>query len=144
MTIRRFALAALVATWVAGCPKKEAPVVVDAAPPPAPEPTPPAVTELAPLEDDSGPPVDAATEAGKKWHGGAATNANQIKIKECCNAIRAQAKVLGSSPEAFQLNALSLQCDAFAAQMGAAGSAPELNQLRQILKTAKVPVACQM
>src|SRR6202453_4187488 len=111
MTIRRFALAALVATWVAGCPKKEAPVVGAPPPPPAPEPTPPAVTELAPLEDDSGPPVDAATEAGKKWHGGAAANANQVKIKECSNAIGVQAKVLGTSTEAFQLTALSLQCD---------------------------------
>jgi hypothetical protein len=147
MTIRSLAVVALagfVGALLAGCPKKEAPVVQDAGPPPAPEPSAPQVTELAPIEDDGGPAADAASEAGKKWGGGGGGyNANQLKIKGCCNAIRTEAKTLGSSPEAFQLNALSLQCDAFAAQMGAQGSAPELNQLRQILKTAKVPLACQ-
>jgi hypothetical protein len=145
MTIRSLAVVALsvfIGALVAGCPKKEAPVVQEAGPPPTPEPSAPQVTELAPIEDDSGPATDAASEAGKKWSGGG-YNANQLKIKGCCNAIRTEAKTLGSSPEAFQLNALSLQCDAFAAQMGAQGSAPELNQLRQILKTAKVPLACQ-
>jgi hypothetical protein len=147
MTTRSLAALAFsmfVAALVAGCSKKEAPVPQEAGPPPAPEPSAPQVTELAPIEDDSGPPGDAAPEAGKKWGGGGGYNANQLKIKGCCNAIRTEAKALGpSSPEAFQLNALSLQCDAFAAQMGAQGSAPELNQLRQILKTAKVPLACQ-
>jgi hypothetical protein len=147
MTVRSLVLVALGAfgaALVAGCPKKEAPVVQEAGPPPAPEPTAPQITELAPLEDDSGPPADAASEAGKKWRAGGGSSANQLKIKECCNAIRTQAKTIGASPEAFQLNALAVQCDAFAAQMGAQGNAPELNQLRQILKTAKVPLACQM
>jgi hypothetical protein len=149
MTIRLVARAALVAALVSqalgGCSKKEAPAVPDAGPPPAPEPTAPLVTELAPLEDPGGAPDDAAAEAGKKkWTGGGTGyNANQLKIKQCCNAIREQAKTLGASPEAFQLTALGTQCDAFAAQMGASGAAPELNQLREILKTAKVPLACQ-
>jgi hypothetical protein len=145
MTIRSLTLVALVSALVAGCPKKEAPVVPDAGPPPPPEPSAPQITELAPIEDDSGPPSDAAAEAGKKkWGGGGGYNTNQLKIKQCCNTIRAQAKVLGASPEAFQLNALAMQCDAFAAQVGPQGSAPELNQLREILKTAKLPVGCQM
>jgi hypothetical protein len=127
MTIRSLAVIAFIATLVAGCPKKEAPVVQEAGPPPAPEATAPQITELAPLEDEGGASADAATEAGKKWHGGGGgSNANQLKIKTCCNAIRSQAKALGASPEAFQLNALAAQCDVFAAQMGAQGSAPEL------------------
>jgi hypothetical protein len=147
MTLRSLgvvAVGALVAALVAGCPKKEAPLVQEAGPPPAPEPTAPPITELQPLEDEAGAPGDAAAEAGKRWSGGGGGyNANQLKIKACCGTLRTQAKALGSSPEAFQLNALALQCDAFATQMGAQGNAPELNQLRQILKTAKVPLACE-
>jgi hypothetical protein len=128
---------------VMGCPKKE-PAVEDAgAPPPPPAST--TVTELAPLGDDGGPDADAAPEAGKKPSGGGGGyNSNQVKIKECCNAMRAQAKSLGSSPEGFQINALAAQCDMFATQVGPAGNAPELNQLRQILKSVKLPSACQM
>jgi hypothetical protein len=128
---------------VMGCPKKE-PAVEDAgAPPPPPAST--TVTELAPLGDDGGPDADAAPEAGKKPSGGGGGyNSNQLKIKECCSAMRAQAKSLGSSPEGFQINALAAQCDMFATQVGPAGNAPELNQLRQILKSVKLPSACQM
>ncbi len=67
-----------------------------------------------------------------------------MKIKACCNAMRAQAKAMGGSPEAFQINALAAQCDMFATQVGPAGNAPELNQLRQILKSLTLPSACQM
>src|ERR1019366_4436243 len=128
---------------VMGCPKKE-PAVEDAgAPPPPPAST--TVTELAPLGDDGGPDADAAPEAGKKPSGGGGGyNSNQLKIKEWCSAMRAQAKSLGSSPEGFQINALAAQCDMFATQVGPAGNAPELNQLRQILKSVKLPSACQM
>jgi hypothetical protein len=128
---------------VLGCPKKE-PAVEDAGAPPPPPASTPTVTELAPLSDDGGPDADAAPEAGKKPSGGGGYNANQLKIKECCNAMRAQAKALGSSPEGFQINALAAQCDMFATQVGPAGNAPELNQLRQILKSVKLPSACQM
>jgi len=117
--------------------------VEDAGAPPPPAST-PTVTELAPLTDDGGPDADAAPEAGKKASGGGGYNTNQLKIKECCNAMRAQAKSLGSSPEGFQINALAAQCDMFASQVGPAGNAPELNQLRQILKSVKLPSACQM
>jgi hypothetical protein len=123
-----------------GCPKKE-PAVEDAGPP-APAAL-PDVTELAPLADDAGPVVDAAPEAGKKL-GGGGYNSNQLKIKACCNAMRAQAKQMGASPEAFQINALAAQCDMFVTQVGPQGNAPELNQLREILKSIKLPSACQM
>jgi len=128
--------------WVMGCPKKQ-PAVEDAqapAPPPASTPT---VTELAPLTDDGGEEAEAEASAPKKYTGGPAYNANQLKVKQCCNAMRTQAKAMGSSPEAFQINNLATQCDMFAAQIGAQGNAPEFNQLRQILKSVKLPSVCQ-
>jgi hypothetical protein len=125
-----------------GCPKKPPPVVVeDSAPPPASTPS---VTELAPLTDTADA-SDAAPEAApKKWTGGPPLNPNQMKIEACCNSMRAQAKSLGpSSPEGFQLNAAATQCDVFAKQVGPQGAAPEFAQLRQILKSLKLPAVCQ-
>jgi|HubBroStandDraft_2_1064218.scaffolds.fasta_scaffold637679_1 hypothetical protein len=127
--------------FLLGCPKKAPPPGVDAG-----EPAPAAsvtVTELAPLtEDEAG--ADAAPEAGpRKWTGtGTASNPNQIKIAACCNAMRAQAKQMGASPEAFQLNAVASQCDMFAKQVGPTGNAPELNQARAVLRSLKLPAAC--
>ncbi len=141
-TLTFLAFVTFVPVLVMGCPKKE-PMVDDAGPTPVPSSA-PTVTELAPLTDDGGPDADAAPEAGKKPGGGGGYNANQLKIKACCNAMRAQAKAMGSSPEAFQINALAAQCDMFATQVGPAGNAPELNQLRQILKSLTLPSACQM
>ena len=142
-TLTFVAFTAFVPVLVMGCPKKE-PVVEDAGAPPPPTSA-PTVTELAPLTDDGGPDAaDAAPEAGKKPSGGPGYNANQMKIKACCNAMRAQAKAMGGSPEAFQINALAAQCDMFATQVGPPGNAPELNQLRQILKSLTLPSACQM
>lgn len=131
----------LLPMFVLGCPKKAPPVVDAGEPPPPPSTT---VTELAPLTDD-----DAGVDAGdaaapKKWTGtGTASNPNQLKIQACCNAMRAQAKQVGASPEAFQLTALAAQCDSFARQVGPSGAAPEFNQLRAILRSAKLPSACQ-
>jgi hypothetical protein len=142
-TLTFLAFSTVLPLLVMGCPKKE-PAVEDAGAPPPPPSSAPTVTELAPLGDDGGPDADAAPEAGKKASGGGGLNTNQLKIKECCNAMRAEAKSMGSSPEAFQVNALAAQCDAFAVQVGPAGNAPELAQLRAILKSVKLPTACQM
>jgi hypothetical protein len=141
-TLTFLAFTAFVPVLVMGCPKKE-PVVEDAGAPPPPTSA-PTVTELAPLVDDAGPDADAEPEAGKKASGGPSYNPNQMKIKACCNAMRAQAKTMGSSPEAFQINAMAAQCDMFATQVGPQGNAPELNQLRQVLKSLTLPSACQM
>ena len=56
--------------------------------------------------------------------------------------MRTESTKLGSSPEAFQITALAAQCDALAVQIGSQGNAPEFNQLRQILKSIKLPAAC--
>jgi hypothetical protein len=58
--------------------------------------------------------------------------------------MRTEARTLGpGSPEAFQLNAIAGQCDVLARQIGPAGNAPELNQLRQVLRSLRLPAACQ-
>jgi hypothetical protein len=128
--------------FVMGCPKKQPPVV-DAGEPPPPASS-ATVAELAPLTDDGGDDASDGGdgEAGKKWTG-TGYNANQMKIMACCGAMRAEARKLGPSPEAFQLNAAAGQCDVFARQVGPAGNAPELNQLRQVLRSVRLPAACQ-
>jgi hypothetical protein len=125
---------------VLGCPKKAPPMLVDeAGPPPASVPT---VTELAPLVDEAGV-EDAAPEAAPKKYTGPAINPNQQKIAQCCAAMRAQAKLLGQSPEGFQLNAAAMYCDTVEKQVGPLGTAPEFAQIRAMLKTVKLPSACQ-
>ncbi|MGA2449358.1 MAG: hypothetical protein ABTD50_11810 [Polyangiaceae bacterium] len=124
-----------------GCQKKEPPPVVDAGPPPAVSMV-PTVTELAPLTDDAGDDSGASDAGAKRWVG-PAVNPNQQKIQACCNAMRAQAKAMGSSPEATQLLGAAATCDTFVKQVGPAGSAPELAAIRSMLKSVKLPVACQ-
>jgi hypothetical protein len=132
----------LVPMFVMGCPKKEQPVVEEAAAPPPPA-APPTVTELAPMVDDAGPDAaDAAPEAGKKYSGGG-YNTNQLKVRECCNALHAQVKQLGSAPEAAQVNMAAQTCDMLVVQMGATGTAPEMAGVRQMLKSVKLPSVCQ-
>jgi hypothetical protein len=115
-----------------GCPKKPVPVEDAGEAPPAPSQT---VAQLAPLGDDAGDSTDA-TEAGpKKWGGGGGGgNANQAKIKACCNAMRATKDPM--------FMGIAMQCDALAAQVGPSGSDPAFNQLRAILKGQKLPGAC--
>jgi hypothetical protein len=137
-TVSSVAFALFIPAALVGCPKKPPPPAEDAGPPP-PAST-PEVTELAPLVEEAGP--DVAETGPKKW-GGGGFNSNQLKIKECCNAMRAQAKQMGNSPEATQITAIAAQCDAVAVQVGPQGNAPEFAQLRAILKSLKLPAACQ-
>lgn len=126
-----------------GCPKKEVPVVVDAAP--APTPTPIATeTQLTPLEEDAGDDASDASDAKPKWTGPAA-NPNQVRIKQCCNAIRGQAKSLGTSPEAAQLVQAAVMCDgiSIAVTSTGAGQAPEFAPVRQMLTGKSIPPICQ-
>jgi hypothetical protein len=134
-----FTFALAFPVFVMGCPKKQPPVVdAGEAPPPATS----SVAELAPLVDDAGDEGDGAPDAGPKKWTGPGVNPNQAKIQACCRAMRTQAKTLGASPEAFQLTAAAAQCDVFAKQVGPAGNAPELNQLRQVLRSVKLPNGC--
>jgi hypothetical protein len=139
-------LAVCASICVVGCPTKPAPAeVVEASPAATAVPGPPDVTELAPLADQGFPDAGGAQPQGpaKKWTGAPPSNANQLKIKQCCNALRTQAKQLGSSPEGNQLVGIAGYCDAMAAQVGPQGTAPEFNQLRQMLQSVKLPAVCQ-
>jgi hypothetical protein len=116
-----------------GCPKKPVPVQDAGAPPPPSSTT---VTELAPL-DDGGDEADAPDgDGGKHWGGGGGGGPN-AKVLQCCNALAAQAKKLGNSPEAFQLNALAQQCT-----VAAKGNAPEFAGLFAAIRSKNVP-GCQ-
>jgi hypothetical protein len=138
-TLTFVAVAVALPVVLMGCPKKEAPAAPDAGAPPPPAST-PEVTDLAPLVDDAG--AEAEASAPKKYAGGGGMTGNQVKIKACCNAMRTQAKAMGSSPEAFQVTSAAAMCDQFASQVGASGSAPEFAQIRGMLKSVTLPAAC--
>jgi hypothetical protein len=122
---------------LAACNKHNPVPIVDAAPPPAPTPA-PTPENLTPLTDDDAG-VDAGVDAGHK-PGGGFVDPKVARIKQCCGALKGQAKALGASPEAGLLIGAAAQCDAVAAQAGAKGTAPELAFLRTI-KT--IPPICQ-
>jgi hypothetical protein len=130
--------AAPLALLLLGCPNKNKPEVVDAAPPPPP-PVEAAVVDLTPVVEDAGP--DVVEAAAPKWTG-PAVNPNTVKIRQCCNAIRAEAKKLGNSPEAVQLNTAAASCDQVAAQAGASGNAPELAAVKSLLGGRPLPALC--
>ena len=142
MLPRRLLLALLLACGVplvaAGCQscRNQTKVGEDAAPPPPPPQ--PDVIDLAP--EDAGVDAPDANEAGKR--AGPPVNPNQRRLEQCCAAIAAQAKQLGSSPEAFQLSAIAGQCYAIAKQVGPQGNAPEFAQVRQLLAGKTLPGGC--
>ncbi|HEY8076715.1 MAG TPA: hypothetical protein VIF62_21465 [Labilithrix sp.] len=109
--------------------------IVDAAPPAV---TPDTPTNLAPLTDDDAG-EDAGNDAGPKKPG-VFVDPKVARIKQCCGALRTQAKALGASPEAGLILGAAAQCDGIAAQAGAKGTAPELGFLRTI---RTVPPICQ-
>jgi hypothetical protein len=124
--------------FVLGCPKKSAPDVPDSGAPIAVIDS--GVTVVGPL-DDGGDDGEAEAEAAPH-HTGPAVNINTARIKQCCNAIRSQAKQLGASPEANILTGLALQCDNVASQ-ASSGTAPEFAAFRQLLKGRVLPAGCQ-
>ena len=143
-----FALSFMLGTpaLLLGCPKKKEPVVEDSAPPPPP-PTPATTApanDLVPLDSTPDAGFDAGVDAGPVKKGPGLT-ASQSHVKQCCAAMRAQAKAMGNSPESAQLQALAATCDQFAMQVGPSkgAQAPELEPLRQILKgKPTLPALC--
>jgi len=134
-----FALAVCsVVPLLAACPKKETPTI-DAAPPPPP-PVEDAQTNLVPMEEDTGAP-DTGPDAKPKY-AGPAVNPNVAKLKQCCNALSAEAKRMGSSPEAGMFSTAAAQCSALAAQAGPTGTAPEMGVIRGLLAGRNIPAVC--
>ncbi len=74
---------------------------------------------------------------------GAPKNANLEKLRQCCNALAAQGKSLGASPEGMTLISYAAQCNVLVTQAGPNGNAPELGPLRQYLQAGNVPAVCK-
>lgn len=121
------------------CPKKEEPVIVDAAPPPEPEQD-SAPLVLTTLEEDAGEDADAEAEAPKKT--GRAVPTNVARLRQCCGQLRTQAKAMGSTPESGMLLGAAAQCDGLAAQAGPGANAPELGILKGVLAGRNIPPIC--
>jgi hypothetical protein len=145
--LSRYYRSALVALLVAlpalqagcsSCNKKPAPV--EEAGEPEAEVVDAGVTQLEPLDDDSGPET-APPGTGHKGGGGSSVSGNAAKIKQCCNAMRKQAAGMGPSPEANIVIGLAAQCDLVAAQ-AAGGTAPEFGAFRQMITGRTLPSAC--
>jgi hypothetical protein len=100
------------------------------------------------VADDAADAADAwdawdaadAADAAKKPGVGLPTNV--VRLKQCCNQLRIQAKALGASPEAGLLLGAAAQCDTIAAQAGPSGTAPELGLLKAALAGRNVPPVC--
>jgi len=131
--MRRSPLPLLVLLSFFAC-KKDPPPPPVIETPPAPVETAP--VELAPLVEDAGADADASDGAVKKATGGGSTAAS--RMKQCCNALRTQAKNLGPSPEAAQLQTIATVCD-----QAASGTAPEFAPLKSLMAGKNVPPVCQ-
>jgi hypothetical protein len=128
-----------VSLFTLGCPKKPPP-------PPAdldagePEVVDAGVTQLEPLEEDTGADTGPAAP-GHHGGGGGGGGTNAARIKQCCNGMRKQAAGMGPSPEANIVIGLAAQCDLLAAQ-AAGGTAPEFGAFRQMISGRTLPAAC--
>ena len=142
-TLRRFSLVAVVAALSLenfGCSSCKKPAPVEEAAAPEPEVVDAGVTQLEPLDEDSGPEAGPPAPTGHGGGGGGG-GGNAAKIRQCCNAMRKQAAGMGPSPEANMVIALAAQCDLIAAQ-AAGGTAPEFGAFRQMITGRTLPGAC--
>jgi len=92
------------------------------------------------MEEDAGE-VDAGVDAAVKATG-RAVNTNVARLKQCCSALSAEAKRMGSSPEAGMFASAAAQCSTLAGQIGPSGNAPELGAIRGLLVGRNVPAIC--
>lgn len=78
----------------------------------------------------------------KKAAGGGGGGGNLARLRQCCTALAAEAKRLGSSPEAGMINSAAQQCNSLVAAAGPSGNAPELGALKTLLAGRNVPAIC--
>ncbi len=81
--------------------------------------------------------IDDPAAGTKKVAGGGGSNA-LARLKQCCAALAAEAKRLGSSPEAGVLASAAAQCNTIAAS----GNAPEVGVLKNLLAGRTIPPVC--
>ncbi|MBX3208417.1 MAG: hypothetical protein KF764_25450 [Labilithrix sp.] len=93
---------------------------------------------VGPLSRDAGRPTEKAAAPAAK----AAPPSNLPRLRQCCGALSSEAKRLGSSPEAAQMNSAAAQCNALGAAAGPGGSVPENGTLRALLAGRTIPAAC--
>jgi hypothetical protein len=139
-----FVVTSVLPLAVVGCPDKNK-GTPDTGPAPSATPTPtPTETALAPLVEDAGEDVVDAGPDVKKYTG-PGMNTNQLRVKQCCNALRNQAKSMGTAPEAANLTSAAALCDQLAMGVGPStqGQIPELAPLRQMLQGKTIPPLCQ-
>jgi hypothetical protein len=73
---------------------------------------------------------------------GVAPGGNMARLAQCCNALSAQAKALGASPEAGVIASAAAQCLAMVKAAGPNGNAPELGALKTLLAGRSIPAIC--
>ncbi|MBX3212641.1 MAG: hypothetical protein KF850_41830 [Labilithrix sp.] len=78
----------------------------------------------------------------KKVAGGGGGGGNLARLRQCCAALAAEAKRMGSSPEAGMLSSAAAQCTALVTAAGPNGTAPELGAIRTALAGRNVPAIC--
>jgi hypothetical protein len=140
-----FALCSLIGApmLILGCPKKT-PEVVDSGAPVAVAVVDAAPEILTPIEEDAG--FDAGFDSGIKKPTGPVLTNSQRNVKACCAALHGQAKAMGTSPEAAQIEGFAGMCDGLAMQVGpsSGGQAPELEPLRVVLRgKPTIPALCK-
>ena len=64
-----------------------------------------------------------------------------VRVRQCCHAIRKQAKGLGSTPDGAALMNVAARCD-MAVSQTASGQAPNFTPVRQMLRGRLLPAAC--
>ena len=80
------------------------------------------------------------TDPAIKTAGGGGNKLNALR--QCCAAIAAEGKRLGSSPEGGMFVAAAAQCNALVAQAGPSGNAPEIAAVRGLLAGRNLPPGC--
>jgi hypothetical protein len=81
-------------------------------------------------------------DPGLKTAKAATGDGNVARLAECCNQLAAEAKRLGTAPEAGMLNTAATQCLTLVKAAGPSGTAPELGALRAVLVGRKLPAVC--